>query len=126
MTRKLNNIEKKLSGGGSNETPLDLNQFIKIASETPEEEFELDLSTGLLKEFKEALKEDPKLKFKDWLSNRRGKYSNGGVTRDTLAEEYGDLIDAWVRKIDLDSPDQSLTDYINKIKARENKGLKND
>jgi hypothetical protein len=31
-----------------------------------------------------------------------------------------------VRKIDLDNPDQSLTDYINKIQAREKKGSKND
>ena len=54
------------------------------------------------------------------MSSRRSKLKDGGgVTGDTLAEEYGDLIDAWVRKIDLDSPDQSLTDYINKIKARE-------
>ena len=99
-------------------------KLMKLASETGEEEFYLDLSTGLLKEFEEAVKENPKLKFEDFMKGRREKLSNGGVTGDTLAEEYGDLIDAWVRKIDLDSPDQSLTDYINKIKAREKKNEK--
>ena len=36
--------------------------------------------------------------------------------------DYGKInIDAWVRKIDLESPDQSLTDYINMIRKREAK-----
>ena len=99
-------------------------KLMKLASETGAEEFELDLSTGLLKEFEEAVKINPDLTFEDFMKGRREKLSNGGVTGDTLAEEYGDLIDAWVRKIDLDSPDQSLTDYINKIKAREKKNEK--
>ena len=112
-------ISKRLEGrsDGSEKEKL-----MKLASETGEEEFILDLSTGLLKEFEEAVKQNPKLKFKDWLSSRRQKLgSGGGVTGDTLAEGYGDLIDAWVRKIDLESPDQSLTDYINMIRKREAK-----
>ena len=95
-------------------------ESIKMASETGEEEFFLDLSTGLLKEFEDAVKKKPDLTFKEFMSSRRSKLKDGGgVTGDTLAEEYGDLIDAWVRRIDLDSPNQSLTDYINKIRARE-------
>ena len=96
-------------------------KLMKLASETGAEEFELDLSTGLLKEFEDAVKDNPKLKFKDFMSSKRQKLNSGGVTGDTLAEEYGDLIDSWVRKIDLASPDQSLTDYINMIRKREAK-----
>ena len=112
-------ISKRLeSRGDLSETE----KIKKLASETGPEEFELDLSTGLIKEFEEAVKKNPKLKFRDFLSSRRQKLgSGGGVTGDTLAEGYGDLIDAWVRKIDLDSPDQSLTDYINMIRKREAK-----
>ena len=112
-------ISKRLeSRGDLSETE----KIKKLASETGPEEFELDLSTGLIKEFGEAVKKNPKLKFRDFLSSRRQKLgSGGGVTGDTLAEGYGDLIDAWVRKIDLDSPDQSLTDYINMIRKREAK-----
>jgi len=112
-------IEKRLEGRSDLSTK---DKLMQLASETGTEEFELDLSTGLLKEFEEAVKENPKLKFEDWYSNYRKKLNEGGgVTGDTLAEDYGDLIDAWVRKIDLDSPDQSLTDYINKIRKREAK-----
>ncbi len=116
-------IAKRLEARGDNS---EKDKLLKLASETGVEEFELDLSTGLLKEFEEAVKIKPDLTFKEFLSSRRQKLNSGGVTGDTLAEDYGDLIDAWVRKIDLDSPDQSLTDYINKIKAREKKGSKND
>ena len=64
------------------------------------------------------LSENPKLKFKDWYSSRRKKLNSGGVTGDDLAEEYGDLIDAWVRKIDVQD-NESLTEYINRVKAAE-------
>ena len=59
---------------------------------------------------------NPKLKFRDWYSNRRQSLEAGGVTGDTLAEDYGDLIDAWVRKIDVQE-NESLTSYINRVKA---------
>ena len=111
-------ISKRLEGKG------DLSEregIMKLASETGAEEFELDLSTGLLKEFEEAVKNNPKLKFKDFLSSRRQKLNDGGVTGDSLAEDYGDLIDSWVRKIDLASPSESLTEYINRIRKSESK-----
>jgi len=111
-------IDKKLEGKSD---LSEKNELLKLASESGAEEFELDLSTGLLKEFEEAVKENPKLKFKDFLSSRRQKLNDGGVTGDTLAENYGDLIDSWVRKIDLASPSESLTEYINRIRKSESK-----
>jgi len=121
MTRNKNNkgsnVDKSLPAKGD---LSEKEKLIKLASETPAEEFELDLSTGLLKEFEEAVKKNPKLKFRDWYSNRRQSLEAGGVTGDTLAEDYGDLIDAWVRKIDVQE-NESLTSYINRVKAAESK-----
>ena len=121
MTRNKNNkgsnVEKSLPAKGD---LSEKEKLIKLASETPAEEFELDLSTGLLKEFEEAVKKNPKLKFRDWYKNRRQLLEAGGVTGGTLAEEYGDLIDAWVRKIDVQE-NESLTSYINRVKAAESK-----
>ena len=121
MTRNKNNkgsnVEKSLPAKGD---LSEKEKLIKLASETPTEEFELDLSTGLLKEFEEAVKKNPKLKFRDWYKNRRQLLEAGGVTGDTLAEDYGDLIDAWVRKIDVQE-NESLTSYINRVKAAESK-----
>jgi hypothetical protein len=121
MTRNKNNkgsnVEKSLPAKGD---LSEKEKLIKLASETPAEEFELDLSTGLLKEFEEAVKKNPKLKFRDWYKNRRQLLEAGGVTGGTLAEEYGDLIDAWVRKIDVHE-NESLTSYINRVKAAESK-----
>lgn len=117
--RKINmTIDKKLEGKSD---LSEKDELLKLASETGAEEFELDLSTGLLKEFEEAVKDNPKLKFKDFLSSRRQKLNDGGVTGDSLAEDYGDLIDSWVRKIDLASPSESLTEYINRIRKSESK-----
>jgi len=50
------------------------------------------------------------------------KLKDGGsaVTGNSSIEKYGDLIDAWVRKIDV-MEDESLTDYINRIRAAEKK-----
>ena len=121
MTRNKNNkgsnVEKSLPAKGD---LSEKEKLINLASETPAEEFELDLSTGLLKEFEEAVKKNPKLKFRDWYKNRRQLLEAGGVTGGTLAEEYGDLIDAWVRKIDVQE-NESLTSYINRVKAAESK-----
>ena len=117
MTRNKNNkgsnVEKSLPAKGD---LSEKEKLINLASETPAEEFELDLSTGLLKEFEEAVKKNPKLKFRDWYKNRRQSLEVGGVTGDTLAEDYGELIDAWVRKIDVQE-NESLTSYINRVKA---------
>jgi len=116
-SNKPNNVEKVLPSKGD---LSEKERLIKLASETPAEEFELDLSTGLLKEFEEAVKKNPKLKFRDWYSSRRQSLKAGGVTGDTLAEDFGDLIDAWVRKIDVQE-NESLTSYINRVKAAESR-----
>ena len=100
-------------------TDMKPEDVIKLNRESKEQLIKQE-EKGLLKEFEDAVKKKPDLTFKEFMSSRRSKLKDGGgVTGDTLAEEYGDLIDAWVRRIDLDSPDQSLTDYINKIRARE-------
>ena len=113
-----NNIDKAMPGLGD---LSEKDKLKKLASETGDDEFELDLSTGLLKEFENAVKENPKLKFKKWYRSRRQSLNEGGVTGDTLAEDFGDLIDAWVRKIDLADPSESLTSYINRIRKSEQK-----
>jgi len=62
------------------ERELDKKGIMELASETREGEFELDLTTGLLEEFKEALEENPGLKFKDFLSSKpRWSYKKIGV-----------------------------------------------
>ena len=96
-----------------------------MASETAAEEAQLELdqllqqfekwsetNTGGWKDFLKDTKEDFKPK--------RIKLGSGGVTGDTLAEDYGDLIDAWVKKIDV-LENESLTDYINRVSKSEAK-----
>ena len=45
---------------------------------------------------------------------KRIELSNGG----SVSEKYGDLIDAYEKKIDV-MPGESLTDYINRIRKAE-------
>jgi|TARA_R110000803_G_scaffold170913_2_gene233861 hypothetical protein len=108
-----NNIDKIMSSGGPNETPLDMQQFIKLASEP--DEFEVIELPILLKEFDEWKKEN-KGTFRDFLEEKpRQKLSNGGI-----AEDYADLIDAYERGIDVMNG-ESLTQYINRIRKAEKK-----
>jgi hypothetical protein len=93
---------------------LDKEGIMKLASETGAEEFELDLQTGLLKEFEEWKKNNSG-SFRDFLNTRRTKLSNGGEV-----ERYADIIDSYVRKIDV-LEGETLTQYINRIKATEKK-----
>ena len=72
-----------------------LDDDVKVASESAAEEAELELKQ-LIKQFEEWSKKNSSI------------------------EKYGDLIDAWVRKIDV-MEDESLTDYINRIRAAEKK-----
>lgn len=102
-----------------------LNDDVKMASESAAEEAELELKM-LLKEFEDWSKKN-KGSFKDFMKDtaasavRTIKMNSGGpVTSNSLAEDYGDLIDAWVRKIDV-MENESLTDYINRIRAAEKK-----
>ena len=96
-----------------------------VASETAAEEAQLELDQ-LLQQF-EKWSETNTGGWKDFLKDtkkgfkpKRIKLGSGGVTGDTLAEDYGDLIDAWVKKIDV-LENESLTDYINRVRKSEAK-----
>lgn len=75
-----NNIDVKMSSGGSDLPPLDMKQFIRLASETPAEEFELDLRQ-ILSEFPTWKKENPNKTYDDFLEEkgiRRVQLGKGG------------------------------------------------
>ena len=94
----------------------------KLASEP--DEFEVIDLPILLQQYEKELEKNPDLKFRDFYygkKNERKELKDGGVTGDTLVEDYGDLIDAWVRKIDLADPEESLTEYINRVRKSEAK-----
>ena len=78
--KKGGNVEKKMSSGGSELPPLDMKQFIKLARETPEEEFELDWRQRL-SEFPSWKKENPDKTYDDFLDEkgiRRIQLGKGG------------------------------------------------
>ena len=96
------------------ERGLDKQGIMKLASESGAEEFELDLTTGLLKEF-EKWKEENSGTFRDFLSTKRQKLGAGGDV-----ESLADLYDAFEKGIDV-MPGEDITDYIKRIKAAEKK-----
>ena len=78
------NIEKALSGGGPNEAPLDMEQFIKMADL---EKIEFDVMQNLADTIKEDFERETKDKpmtFMDWLNSKdddyfkRLSYAGGG------------------------------------------------
>ena len=94
----------------------------KLASEP--DEFEVIELPILLQQFEKELEKNPDLTFKEFYYDKRTERTplkDGGVTGDTLVEGYGDLIDAWVKKIDLADPEESLTEYINRVRKSEEK-----
>ena len=96
-----------------------LKDEIKKISETAEEEAEMELQI-LLKQF-EDWKKDNKGSFSDFMKDKSDppikqiKLANGGSV-----EDYSDLIDAYTKGIDV-LPDETLTQYINRIRAAEAK-----
>ncbi len=90
MTRQRNNsVEKKMSSGGSDLPPLDMKQFIKMASETPREEFEMDLKQ-ILSEYPTWQKNNPNKTYDDFLEEngiRRVELKNGGGLGLKLSKE---------------------------------------
>ena len=96
-----------------------LKDEIKRISETAEEEAEMELQI-LLKQF-EDWKKDNKGSFSDFMKDKSDppikqiKLANGGSV-----EDYSDLIDANTKGIDV-LPDETLTQYINRIRAAEAK-----
>ena len=113
------NVEKILSGGGPNETPLDMKQFIKMADA---EKREFDIQTDLLKTLMEAFQDErkPGQSFNDWLKSKpidelkRLSLANGG----SVEEKYGELIDAYEKGIDV-MPGENLTKYIERIRKNQ-------
>ena len=96
-----------------------LKDEIKRISETAEEEAEMELQI-LLKQF-EDWKKDNKGSFSDFMKDKSDppikqiKLANGGSV-----DDYSDLIDAYTKGIDV-LPDETLTQYINRIRAAEAK-----
>ena len=119
MAIKINNVEKRMSGGGAKTSPLDMKQFIKLADM---EKIEADVLEDLTRELQNLYEKEKKSgqSFSDWLKSKpidelkRIELSNGG----TANEKYGDLIDAFEKGIDV-QPGESLTDYINRIRKME-------
>ena len=107
-----NFIDRKLPGRGD---LTEKESLIKLASETPGEEFDLELGSTLL-QFEEWKKDNPGGSYDDFLLDMglvRKKLSSGGVV-----EDYADLIDAYEKGIDV-IEGESLTSYIKRIKAAE-------
>ena len=96
------------------ERGLDKQGIMKLASESGAEEFELDLTTGLLKEF-EKWKEENSGSFRDFLSTKRQKLGAGGDV-----ESLADLYDAYEKGIDV-MPGEDVSSYIKRIRAAEKK-----
>ena len=96
-----------------------MKQFIKLADM---EKIEADVFEDLTRELQLMYEKEKKSgqSFSDWLKSKpidelkRIKLSNGG----SVSEKYGDLIDAYEKKIDV-MPGESLTDYINRIRKAE-------
>ena len=118
-TNQRNNVEKSLPARG------DLKDKKKLA-DLEGELFEIEL--GLLDTLKEAYeREDPGTSFREWLDSKQDDYfkriklSSGGSTSGKhTREKYGDLIDAFERGVDV-ILGESLTQYINRIRASEKK-----
>ena len=108
-----------MSGGGKDTPRLDMTQFIKLPDA---EKIESDVMNDLLEAIQEKFEEQrkPGESFDSWLKRtpkselKRIELSNGG----SVGEKYGDLIDAYEKKIDV-MPGESLTDYINRIRKME-------
>ena len=108
-----------MSGGGKDTPRLDMTQFIKLADA---EKIESDVMNDLLEAIQEKFEEQrkPGESFDSWLKRtpkselKRIELSNGG----SVGEKYGDLIDAYEKKIDV-MPGESLTEYINRIRKAE-------
>ena len=119
MAKPLTNIEKKMSSGGPDTPRLNMEQFIKLADA---DKIQSDLENEIIQLLNEKFldQKKPGESFSDWLKRtpnselKRIELSNGG----SVGEKYGDLIDAYEKKIDV-MPGESLTEYINRIRKAE-------
>ena len=97
-----------------------LKEDIKVASESSQEEAQMELEQ-LLEQFKEWKRENSG-GWKDFLNSSRDeiKVKRINLSAGGEVEKYGDLVDAYVKKIDV-LEGESLTQYINRIRAAEKK-----
>ena len=119
--KPLNNIDKPLESKDGKSLRADL------------EKIEFDVQQDLLRALKEMYENERKgsQTFSDWLRSkpidelRKIELKRGGIIKDprfdfyanggTVAEKYEDLIDAYDKGIDV-MPDETLTDYISRIR----------
>ena len=106
MANTPNNIEKIMSSGGPNETPLDMQQFIQLADkETIEFDVMQDLADTIKRDFEKE--KQPGESFIDWLQSKPTDYfkrielSGGGKVINFA--DYAKAKDSKVKEIDLAS-----------------------
>ena len=106
MAKTPNNIEKIMSSGGPNETPLDMQQFIQLADK---ETIEFDVMQDLADTIKRDVEKEkqPGESFIDWLQSKPTDYfkrielSGGGKVINFA--DYAKAKDSKVKEIDLAS-----------------------
>ena len=105
--QSINNIDKILSSGGPNETPLDMKQFIKMADA---EKREFDVFQNLADQIQEDFKNEkkPGETFIDWLKNKPDSYFkrielNKGGKVILISDYLKQKEDIPLKKIDLSS-----------------------
>ena len=99
-----NNIEEKMSGGGSNSRSLDMEQFIKMADK---EKIEFSIENDLFEALEQKWldEREPGEAFDNWLNRtpvealRRIELKSGGKVIDFA--EYAKMKDADVKEINL-------------------------
>jgi len=103
--RSINNVEKRITGGGPETPPLDMNQFIEIADA---EKIEADALNELFEAIQEKFKDErqPGETFDSWLNRTpreeliKISLANGGKVVD-LAQYRKSKEPAQVKKINL-------------------------
>jgi len=121
MAKTTNNIEKRMSSGGEDLSPLDMNDFIKLAdAEKIKADAETDLFEAIQKKFLEQKK--PGESFNSWLNRtdveelRRIELKDGSKVIDFA--EYSKLKNPKIKKIDLAQGDfdKKVSDLTSKDK----------
>tara|TARA_R110001592_G_scaffold53418_3_gene163742 strand:+ start:335 stop:748 length:414 start_codon:yes stop_codon:yes gene_type:complete len=121
MAKTSNNIDKRMSSGGEDLSPLDMNDFIKLAdAEKIKADAETDLFEAIQKKFLEQKK--PGESFNSWLNRtdveelRRIELKDGSRVIDFA--EYSKLKNPKIKKIDLAQGDfdKKVSDLTSKDK----------
>tara|TARA_R110002110_G_scaffold151096_1_gene343196 strand:- start:1310 stop:1723 length:414 start_codon:yes stop_codon:yes gene_type:complete len=121
MAKTSNNIDKRMSSGGEDLSPLDMNDFIKLAdAEKIKADAETDLFEAIQKKFLEQKK--PGESFNSWLNRtdveelRRIELKDGSKVIDFA--EYSKLKNPKIKKIDLAQGDfdKKVSDLTSKDK----------